>query len=180
MEGANSPKNKTCPEKIIELENHIRRFPIFEEHCPYMHRIKYLPEGFNAMKMYDLYAAEVKEPLSKNMYHKVLAETGLKFKNISPNPCTECSQLEYKASDTLEMNKDEYSQNDDEVLSLARDSSQFLQAVEKEKEFYNEVEAANNTEHNLVKGSLNPIKLEMEINKFEVTKKMDSGKLLDI
>lgn len=188
--GKHSPKNKTSTEKIEELENHIRRFPITEHQCPNMHAIKYLPRGFNAMKMYNLYAAEIKEPLSKNMYRKILAQTGLKFQNQTSGFCNECnrsSDSEVSGSFSL-INKIEYDKSNDIVLEGGI-PSRSLKVTEGQRNFVTQVQINSTTEESvdnsffetvcskqgLSKKLKSSSELELDVYRFDLLKNVDQG-----
>lgn len=72
QKGKHTPKNKTQPDKRLEVTEHISKFPAYESHYSRSHTCKkYLPVGSNATKMCKLYKDETSDPVSLKIYREV-------------------------------------------------------------------------------------------------------------
>ena len=102
--GKHVPKNKSSPEKLKEISDHIAKFPAYESHYSRSHTSKkYLPPGLNVKKMHKVYSEEVTAPLSVRIYRQVFSKTGLKFKRPQLDTCSKCDnfdvQLKYETNE---------------------------------------------------------------------------------
>lgn len=93
--GKSIPTNKSDPQKLQAIQDHIKSFPTNESHYSRSHSSKqYLPQGLNVAMMYRMYVVITEEPLSIKIYRQVFKKIGLKVKSPQVDLCNRCSEFQ--------------------------------------------------------------------------------------
>lgn len=97
--GRKEPGNKTKPEEVEKVRNHIEKFPVKESHyCRSTTKRKYLDENLSISKMYSLYKEEHEDPVSEITYRRIFGtEYNLSFFVPKKDQCVICNNYK-KAS----------------------------------------------------------------------------------
>lgn len=103
--GKRIPTNKTAPDDLDLVRQHITSFPAYESHYTRAHNPnrKYLDKNLNIRLMYNLYTdfcADLgKIPVKKNIYRKTFnSEFNLHFKAPHKDTCVKCDMYKMEMS----------------------------------------------------------------------------------
>lgn len=92
--GRHEPANKSKPDKLKEIADHIESFPKYESH--YTRRVndkKYLSSDLNLSKMYQLYREVTPKPLGRKIYELEFHKQKLAFKVPKTDTCHKCEVM---------------------------------------------------------------------------------------
>lgn len=99
--GKSEPFNKLKEDERQDILQHINSFPLYESHYSRRHtKRKYLQEGLNIKKMFELYVEARKElntkVVSYDTYRKIFQSTGYRFKLPKIDTCQKCDEYNLK------------------------------------------------------------------------------------
>lgn len=110
-------KRFTPPEKLEEIRNHIKSFPVVESHyCRSSTEKKYLASDLTLRKMYNFYLEQATEPLKFCMYNKIFNEEfNYSFFKPKKDICNKCylykNNKTHNSAEENEMKKHSYEKN---------------------------------------------------------------------
>lgn len=102
-------KKSTPVEKLEEIRDHIKSFPVIDSHyCRSSSDKKYLPPELNLTKMYNYYVEKTSEPLKIHMYRKIFNyEFNMAFLQPKKDLCNKCFLFKNNRTPT-EKDRDNY------------------------------------------------------------------------
>lgn len=118
--GKSEPANKTKPESLLNVKNHILSFPSYKSH--YTRRTndkRYLPSFLNLTIMFSLYKETTENPVSRFVYEREFHSLGIKFKQPKVDTCHKCDIMAAKLKAANNNDKEEIQQEIDTHHKMA-------------------------------------------------------------